>query len=776
MPLFGRILKMRSWMIGVVTGYLTISVAPALPPLWVAFLFIGAAGLMPGRGFPLACIGSGILFGIAGGTLYGYSVLASRVDAQCEAIPLSIEGVIVSLPRHSLTRDGGSRQRFEFRPEKVEPQRCEGPDLLLLSYYGDRQMNPGERWRLQVSLKKPWGLANPGSFNMQQWYAQAGIDGTGNVKKNYAVLLSVKVDRRLQHHAVRRAISERLDQLGLEERITGILQALTVADKSGIDGGLWTLFQYYGVNHLLVISGLHINLIAAPGYLFGGVLGRLAYALGAVRIAAVIPGLMALGFAFAYAALAGFALATVRALSMLACFVAASMVARESLSWNNALIACVLVLMANPLSAVGSGFWLSFSAVACLLWLGMWQAHSRLPLRLLHTHVYMALAMIPLGGWWFGGVSQVAVPANFFLVPIVGFYVLPIALLAVLAFLVGIPVDHQLWALAAWPLEQLLPHADNFAMNHSELLYVYLSPSLPQVLLALVALALLVVPLPGRIKLLLPVLALPVFLSIGSKNKVSEYHTRITVLDVGQGTAIVIQSGGYTMVYDTGGGDPNGYNMASAVILPYLRVQGVSGLHTLMVSHPDNDHSAGTDTIMKSLPVQQLVTGGEPTGYPNGRICRAGEAWQWPTGVRFQVLSPEPPKQLSSNNSSCVLQVHIAGFRFLIPGDIDAGREREIVSYWRQQLRSDWQLAAHHGSLSSSSYPWLKAVRPSQVVYSHGYLNHFGHPHWRVKKRNSEFGSLTFSTATDGALEIDIDPVRGVTTHAYRWISQPYWM
>ena len=767
---------MRSWMIGVITGYLAISVSPTLLPVWLAIVLLFAAGVMPRRGLPLACLCSGIAFGIAGGNLYGHSVLTSRLDPQCESTPLSVEGVIVSLPRQSLTRDGGSRQRFEFRPASMEPKRCEGPGLLLLSYYGDYKLQPGQHWRLQVSLKRPWGLANPASFNMQQWYAQAGIDGTGNVRKNQAVLLSHPADARLIHHSVRQAVSARLDQLNLDDRVTGLLQALTVADKSGIDGRLWTLFQFFGVNHLLVISGLHISLVAGLGYLLGGVLARLVYVAGATRIAGFLPGLMAFGFALAYAALAGFALATVRALCMLSCFVAASLVGRESLSWNNVLIAGVVVLMANPLSAVGSGFWLSFSSVAALLWLGMWQARSRLPLRLLHTHVYMALAMIPLGGWWFGGVSQVAALANFFLVPLVGFFILPVALLAVLAYLTGIPLDHHLWALAAWPLEKLLPYASSFAEDSSELLYAYLSPSLPQVLLAVLALALLVVPLPGRIKLLIPVLAVPIFLPGVSESMMSADHTRLTVLDVGQGTAVVIQSGGNTLVYDTGGGDPNGSNMASSVVLPYLRARGISALHTLVVSHADNDHSAGTATLMNAMPVQHLIVGGGLRGYPNERRCRAGEAWQWPSGIRFQVLSPEYPHALSSNNSSCVLQVHIGHLRFLLPGDIDARRERQLVAYWREELGSDWLLAGHHGSLSSSSYPWMKTVRPAQVVFSHGYLNHFGHPHWRVIKRNSEFGSLTFSTAAGGALEVEIDPVRGMATKVYRTIYRRYWM
>ena len=771
---------MRSWMIGLAAGVFAVSVLPDLLPPWaVLSLFIVSAWAF-WRDFPGACLCGGLVLGIGLGHLYGYSLLERRLDPRCESIPLAIEGVIVSLPRISPTRDGGTRQRFEFRPDTIEPTHCEGPRVLLLSYYGELLLSPGEHWRLRVRLKRPWGLANPGSFNLQAWYAQTGIDGTGSVAKNRAVFLAEKHHWRTSHHVIRQRISRRLNEIGLDEPVRGILQALTVADKSGVDSALWALFQFYGINHLLVISGLHISLVAGAGYLMGNTLGRGVLLLGAARLAGLLPGLMAFSCAFSYAALAGFSLAAVRALCMLGCFIVASLVGRGSLPWQNLLIACVIVQVVNPLAAVGSGFWLSFGAVACLLWLAMWRANARVPLRLLHTHIYMALAMIPLGGWWFGGVSQVAAVANFLLIPLVGLFVVPLALLAALAYLTGIPLDDYLWSLAGWPLAKLLPLAQSLAASQGDLLYHHLTPSLAELILAMIALALLIVPLPGRLKLLVPLLAMPVFLPQTPDTGVLGSHTKLTVLDVGQGTAIVIQSGGRTLVYDTGGGDPRGSNMANRVILPYLRAQGIRSLDTLVVSHTDNDHSAGMQTLVRAMPITQLITGGESPVRPGAQACRAGQAWQWAPGVRFQFLSPEPSSrgttELSSNNSSCVLQVHVNGIRLLLAGDIDAQRERELVAYWRGDVRSDWLLAGHHGSLTSSSYAWLKTVQPRQLVFSHGYLNQFGHPHKTILQRSLELGSETFSTAGDGALEIHIGPKGALSVHKYRTLYRRYWL
>jgi len=767
---------MRSWMTGVVAATIAVSFLPALPSAWIISLLLGLAAVLWRVVPTLAQLCFGLFLGAAGGTLYGHSVLDHRVALGCEGQVVSLEGVIRTLPRLTPTRDGGHRQRFEFQPLWVEPARCAGPRRLLLSYYGEHPLSPGQHWRFSVKLKKPWGLANPGSFNMQSWYAQSGIDGTGNVRQNQAVLLSAARSHSFDYHSLRQRISQRIRQTELDEPVQAILQALTVADKSGIDSSLWTLLQCFGINHLLVISGLHVGIMAGAGYLFGSGLSRLLLPLGWVRCSAMMPAVTSFCFAFAYAALAGFALATVRALSMLACFVVALLFSRSSLSASNLLIAAVVVLSINPLAAVGSGFWLSFTAVACLLWLSAWRTEQRLPLRLLHTHGYMAIAMIPLGSWLFGGVSQVAMLANLALVPLVGLFVVPVALLGVASALLGMPGDLFLWELAGWPLQKLLPLALDVSQRYPDFLYLHLSPSLWEVGLALLAMALLIMPLPRGVKGVIPLLALPLFLPVQLYDEAVPDNTRITVLDVGQGSALVLQSGPHTLVYDTGGGDPQGSNMATWVILPFLRARGIKHIHTLIISHGDNDHSAGVDSLLQHMTVGQLIVGGRPTGIETAKRCRAGHAWRWPNGLRFQILSPAGAQELSSNDGSCVLQVHIGALRLLLPGDISAGREKELIRYWREGLHSELLQVAHHGSLSSSSLSWLKYVQPRFALFSSGYLNQFGHPHPLIRERYQHGGSRSYFTASDGALQLLIGPTGDIIATTYRGESHPYWM
>jgi len=216
--------------------------------------------------------------------------------------------------------------------------------------------------------------------------------------------------------------------------------------------------------------------------------------------------------------------------------------------------------------------------------------------------------------------------------------------------------------------------------------------------------------------------------------------------------------------------------MGSIAVLPYLQQQGIASLDTLVISHPDLDHSAGTATILKAMTVDRFRYGGEAPSIGEGRSCIAGESWRWPGGQVFQFLSPALETPYSTNDSSCVLQVQVGDYRLLLPGDIAETRERTLVQYWGEQLHSHWLLAAHHGSRTSSSWTFLKRVRPETAVLSNGYANRFGHPHPSVVQRLHQQDVQLFSTATDGALEFEVAPGQTLQVKAFRRFERRYWM
>ena len=239
---------MQSWMIGMVSGTIFVG-------WWPFFAVFGLVCLV--RGYCLGCTAledSGCASGVRIGLwLFSGPGSRHRIAAAplgrcvCGGFRWSSRGTVSSLPTASRMLNDGLRQRFEFSVRDISPSRCVGPSKLILSYYGDHKIRPADEWQFEVKLRKPWGLANPGSFNMQVWLAQRGIGGVGSVRKSSETRQEPQISSLfVKHHRLRQAISERIARLDLNPEVIGILRAITVADKAGIDHQLWFLFQQFG--------------------------------------------------------------------------------------------------------------------------------------------------------------------------------------------------------------------------------------------------------------------------------------------------------------------------------------------------------------------------------------------------------------------------------------------------------------------------------------------------------------------------------------------------
>ena len=243
----------------------------------------------------------------------------------------------------------------------------------------------------------------------------------------------------------------------------------------------------------------------------------------------------------------------------------------------------------------------------------------------------------------------------------------------------------------------------------------------------------------------------------------------LTVLDVGQGTAVVFSDGQRVLVYDTGGGVPGGYSQAEKVLHPFLQRRHNGPIDTLIISHGDLDHSAGAEFLHAKRSVRRhLGFGGEP--------CRVGMAWQWGVDTRFQILNGLGQSIRQANAESCVLLIEHRGYRMLLAGDVDLERERQMVRYWRETVGADWLLVAHHGSQTSTGYTWLKWVVPDTAVLSRARANRFGHPAGAVMIRLAATGADVRDTALDGTLRWRIDSRGEVQLRPMRRPWTPYWL
>ena len=765
MPATGRLLYMRSWMIGYLLATLAMVYSPWLVPgHWLFLLWpVLAWSALRWRSAPLIL---GVLCASLVLSLRGHSLLLARLPEACNRQPFSVIGEVVSLPRVSLIAEGRRRQRFEFLLHSQSSVMCSGPRKLLLSYYGDQNILPGQRWEFQVSLRRPWGLANPGSHNMQSWYATGGIDAVGTAKVGHGRLRGEGAPWSSLHHRWRQQLTVKIAEAGLSDAAEAVVKALTVADKSGLNYEMWSLFQRYGINHLLVVSGLHIALVSGLAFMLGRLVASATAGLGLSACRWPWPECSAMAMATLYAALAGFSVATQRALLMLASFMLARLLRRQSNAPGSLMTAAFLLVLVNPLVMLSSGFWLSFSAVAALLWMGLWQK-SGLKGRYLAPHLYMALVMFPVGALWFGGASWVSAPANFLMIPLVGLCVVPLSLLGAFFSLLGLDsTASTLWKLAGLPIDWLWPLAEKLAGDQA--LFVATPASTLSICLGLLAVGLIVLPFGRVLRGLCVVMLLPLFLARPQPSP----EPQLNVLDVGQGTAVVFTVGERALLYDTGGGHPSGPNMSQSVVLPWLSHKGISALDTLMISHNDLDHSAGAADIMAALPIRQ-VWRGEKLHY-QGRRCDAGVSWQWPGKTRFHILSPVGAQE--GNNASCVLLIETPDHRYLLAGDIDVAQEQDLIRYWGKKLASDVLLVGHHGSRTSTSQAWLNQVSPRVAVIGAGYASRFGHPHQDVVSRLQGSNVMVYQTALEGAITVSTDPSGGLLVTGYRQGYKPWWM
>lgn len=718
---------MRTGMLALALGLLCLSVLPVLPSVgWLLVLALIAIVCLAGRTYPLGLF----LLGLCWACLSAQQALDDRLAPELDGRILWLEGTVVGLP----SQDGRST-RFEL--EGAQSRRAILPSRLQLSWFAGPGVSSGERWRLAVNLRRPHGLLNPHGPDREATLLARRIGGTGSVK---AGELLAPAER-----AWRSDIRQRLMQADAQGR-EGELIALVLGDGAGLARESWQTLQATGTVHLLVISGQHIGLLAGLVYALIALLARLGWwpqALPWLPWACAAAFVTALG----YGLLAGFQVPVQRACMMLAVVLLWRLRYRHLGMWVPWLLALNAVLLWEPLASILPGFWLSFAAVAVLIFtfsgrLGAWSAWMAWGRAQWLIALGLLPALIALGL----PVSLTAPLANLFAVPWISLAVLPLALLGTVLLPVPVVGQGLIW-LAGGLLDGLFRLLGLLA--HLQPAWIPAAMPWPLWLLLCLGVVLLLLPagLPMRV-LGWPLVLLAVF---APRERVPDGQLEVWQLDVGQGLAFVLQTQQHTMLYDAGPvvGDAD---LGERVVLPALHKMGVTKIDLMLLSHADADHAGGALALKRGLPVQRVLSGeaAKHAEALQAQPCVSGERWQW-DGVNFSLWQWQGAGD--SNQTSCVLLVEAGGERLLLTGDIDAAGEQAWLNDW-QASRLDWLQAPHHGSRTSSSQALLTATSPRGVLISRGRYNAFGHPHASVMQRYRTSGIEVFDSALHGALRL----------------------
>jgi competence protein ComEC len=628
---------------------------------------------------------------------------------------------------------------------------------LRLSWYGAAAIAKEQRWWIEARLKVPWGSRNPGGFDVARWMLGERLQGSGYVRSGS--LSDVPADTKA--HRLRQALRRELAAPDLPGG--SIIFALITGDSSLITPQTWDVLRDTGTVHLMVVSGLHVGLVAALGYFFGSILIRgfpvLLLWLPAHR-AGIFVSLMTAG---GYVLLTGGGVPAQRAWLMAALFMLSRLLGRRVEPFDVLLLVFVCTLLIDPVNVHRQGFWLSFSAVAVLLayFRGRVQARGRLRL-MLQTQIALAVGLTPCLALLVGSVPPFGPLANLLAVPVMSFLVLPGSLLSALLFTFWPTLGGFGFVVLSWVVSNMM----DLLAELSGWLVVFAQPGVWVGLGAITASVAVLLGVSKRGLVAALLLWLAWLWHPSAQVPAGEF--RIVALDVGQGSAIVVDTRRRRLLFDTGPGFPGGFNLASGVIVPSLVATGPARLDAMVLSHADLDHTGGADAIASMLPVDRKLGS---RGSPGVDYCQAGIAWEW-DGVSFEFLNPHSlDAAVPDNDRSCVLRVANAQRSALLTGDISVKVERQIG---RSLPPVDLMFAPHHGSRSSSSKAFVRLLGAKIVFVSAGYANRFGHPHPSVLSRYAQIGARIYVTGLHGALIWRSDRP-AVVENLRAADSAPYW-
>lgn len=692
-------------------------------------------------------------------SVFAHYQLNQRLSPDLENIPLIVLGEISNLPQQN-----SQRASFEFSVKKSTQKL---PEKLKLNWYQPTAiLHAGEIWQFSVKLKRPHANFNLGGMDYERWLFTQSIGATGTITKVKPIFIE---PAGFSFNALRQTISDKLTQLYDDTINTALLRALTVGDDNGLTSKNWQTFQKTGVTHLIVISGSHIALVAGLVYFLTL---KLWTSLGILKVsppkAAALASLLTAIF---YASLAGYVIPTKRAVIMLALVALASFYQRQFSHQQSFALAVLGMLIFNPTMLLSIGFWLSFLAVALILFriAGRLKSPSNWQ-NAVDIQLTVSLGLSPLLLFFFNQTSLISPLVNFIAVPIVEIIVVPLALVQIPLMWLCPYLADKVFGVLDFILHWVM-YGLELAEKFSHAVFDLPQPSVFALLLSSLGIIWLFAPrgIPARflgIILNFPLL-FPLLLALEKGEAI------VTVLDVGQGLAISVQTKNHQLLYDTGARFQNGGDMGKNVILPFFRYHGIQNLDTLIISHGDNDHSGGAYSVLSEMDNAQILTSAPEKLIPYQTTrCERGQNWKW-DNVNFEILSPAKISE-KDNDNSCVLKIETGQNAILLTGDIEAVAENWLVENMPQKLQAKVLVAPHHGSKTSSTFAFLNFIKPETVLISAGYQNQFHHPSKEVVARYVEIHAPALNTANDGALTVHLKP-DDLKIESLRAVAGKYW-
>jgi competence protein ComEC len=749
-------------------GALIVQTFSSLPsfPINVLLAIVGIALCVLTKRFrPIGLI----IIGIAWTAFRADVAFSERLPRTLENEDLLVVGTVHDLPR---VLDDGTHFEFVVDNAKYDGEAIPFRGLIRLGWYDiAREVHACEHWQLRVRLKRPRGTINPGGFDAERYALERGIVAVGSVRES-------DDNASLGNDAIcvdgfRARVGDTIVAALGESVSADLLRALAFGDQHAMTEDEWSIARATGIPHLIAISGLHIALFASFGVGLMRLFWKIAPRLTLRWPAPLLEASASLLFAIAYAIVAGFGLPTRRALIMIGALLIANLSRRARAPVHALALAVIVLLIADPLCVLSSGFWLSFVGVGWLMFcLQDSIARKHGWKNLIRSQGIASLGLLPLGIWFFGQSSLIGPLANLIAVPVICFFVLPVGVLAALVAVVLPVIGFPLLVLIGHVIDALWYVLEKFSQMPGALWY-FPEPGFVALALAMVGAFWLLQPRGVPARAVGAFLMLPLLMPQQSNLRDGAFDAY--VLDVGQGLAIVVRTARHTLIYDAGPRYQSGFDLGEAAVVPALRALGIEHPDRLIISHGDSDHAGGAASVDAAFPHMDIESGEPERLKIPASQCLASERWTW-DGVTFRIVSPTFPLDKTGNDRCCVVDVRSGDNELVLPGDITSSVEGAVASSVSPATAHVVLQSPHHGSKTSSSDAFLDALHPMLSIFSTGYLNHFHHPNPDIVARYDAHGIDTLNTSESGFVHIRFDPdAPPVVIERGRIDRHPYW-
>jgi competence protein ComEC len=754
---------------------------------WIIAFIIGICGLlfyskyMKGKPIILA------LIGISCGAAYFTSYDEGNVTFFSHPVNTYGTGKIVSMPiidgNHirfdvqidQLQKNGKSTKVHPKEVIRVTTKANSKDELIMVQTW-----RTSCRIQMPLELERPSGARNPGGFDYAQYLHHYGIHWQARVP----ALAQIKVvvcppTIRSKVETLRQTFHKRLGEL-YPQKQAGLLQAMLIGEQHTLDSVTQEIFSTLGLVHVLSISGLHVSLLVAAIYF-----GLTACGLTREKTACVI--LLFLPF---YAMLTGGSAPVVRSVIMAGMMLIAVILRRTADAVSFLSLALLIQLIWNPYQLWEPGFQLSFLVTFGLIqFVEPLSHHIPVPWhrfrQALSVMLVSQVVSFPVVVAYFYQYSWISAIVNLLFVPVYSLIVLPLSSISLLISFVSSGWAEIMAVFTSWVM-RIMDHALTWVSSFSAATYSISPPTLWWILCYFFVFWFTFVTIVTdrrSVQHLRYVTLSALMLLIGILLVAKDNITRITMIDVGQGDATLIETAeGKVILIDGGGTLPvreeawqkknRSFDVGRDVVVPYLRYRGINHIDTIVMTHGDGDHIRGLEAVVRRFSIGQVLhnAAGPADSFERKLLMlmqqkdipikqvAAGNSWQIERGIQARVLHPASVVSSANiNNGSIVMLLSIYRTHILLTGDMEEQAEQEVLAKFALPA-IDILKVAHHGGKTSTTEAWLSKIKPDQALLSAGLHNRYGHPKPEVLERLRQFGVQIWRTDYQGAVLVHVYP------------------